>query len=223
MLRCGRRRAGRSAVGELVELATAEHVDWFNIRRLQPAIGGIPPPERDSAYHAQTSPMTRPSSPSAAAPDSAMTGRYRPARQPHRPGRTIPARTGHQRPPQRAQLGPDRPRAGYQPRQGLAPIRPRIPGRRPELAIRPLDEISATSIGWRKGNAHIVRIRGTLQDRLTYIGTSMRANYGQLITDVSHMLFHHCCPSVAEHWKSASESKWKRRSLLLSQVRGSVM
>ena len=39
-----------------VELATAEYVEWFNIKRLHTAIGGIPPAEYEAAYYAQTQP-----------------------------------------------------------------------------------------------------------------------------------------------------------------------
>ena len=39
-----------------VELATAEYVDWFNIRRLHTAIGGVPPAEYEAAYYAQNQP-----------------------------------------------------------------------------------------------------------------------------------------------------------------------
>ena len=52
---------------------------------------------------------------------------------PPRLGRTLPARAGHQRPPERAQLRRDHPRAGHQPGPGAAAVPPRIPGRRPEM------------------------------------------------------------------------------------------
>jgi hypothetical protein len=39
---------------------------------------------------------------------------------------------------QRPQLGPDRPGPGHQPRRGTAPLRPPIPDRRRQVALRPL-------------------------------------------------------------------------------------
>lgn len=42
--------------------------------------------------------------------------------------------------PQRAHLERDRLRAGHQPRRGPSAVRPRIPGRRPEMALRSLAE-----------------------------------------------------------------------------------
>ena len=38
---------------ELVEIATAEWVDWFNHRRLYEYCGDIPPAELETAYYAQ--------------------------------------------------------------------------------------------------------------------------------------------------------------------------
>jgi len=52
--------------------------------------------------------------------------------------RTLPARAGHQRPPEQAHLGRDCPRACHQPRRGPPAVRPRIPGHRPAMALRPL-------------------------------------------------------------------------------------
>ena len=43
--------------------------------------------------------------------------RHHPDRQPHRPGRALPARTRDQRPPQRAHLARHRPGPGHQPRR----------------------------------------------------------------------------------------------------------
>ena len=64
--------------------------------------------------------------------------RRTPDRQPHRPGRALPARTRDQRPPQRAHLARHRPGPGHQPRRGPPAIRPRLPGRRRPLALRHL-------------------------------------------------------------------------------------
>ena len=38
------------------ELAIADYVDWFNTRRPQTAIGGVPPAEYEAAYYAQIQP-----------------------------------------------------------------------------------------------------------------------------------------------------------------------
>jgi putative transposase len=40
-----------------VELATAEWVDWYNTTRIHRSIGGVPPAEYESMYHAQTQPQ----------------------------------------------------------------------------------------------------------------------------------------------------------------------
>ena len=37
-------------------MATAEYMDWFNTRRLHPAIGGVPPAEYEAAYYTQPQP-----------------------------------------------------------------------------------------------------------------------------------------------------------------------
>jgi hypothetical protein len=60
--------------------------------------------------------------------------RERPAGQPHRPGRTLPARARLRRPRKRVQLAPDRPDPLHQPRRSPAVIRPRITGRRHKIA-----------------------------------------------------------------------------------------
>ena len=39
---------------DLVEIATAEWVDWFNHRRLYEYCGDIPPADLETAYYAQT-------------------------------------------------------------------------------------------------------------------------------------------------------------------------
>ena len=36
--------------------ATAEYMEWFNTRRLHPAIGGVPPAEYEAAYYTQPQP-----------------------------------------------------------------------------------------------------------------------------------------------------------------------
>jgi transposase InsO family protein len=49
-----------------VEYATLEWVDWFNHRRILEPIGDIPPAEKETNYHRQTTPakqagLTQPS------------------------------------------------------------------------------------------------------------------------------------------------------------------
>jgi putative transposase len=41
---------------EAVEIATLEHIDWFNNRRLHTEIGDIPPAEKEAMYYAENAP-----------------------------------------------------------------------------------------------------------------------------------------------------------------------
>lgn len=41
-------------IGQLVELATAEWVDWYNHRRLHGEIGHVPPVEYETNYYLAT-------------------------------------------------------------------------------------------------------------------------------------------------------------------------
>jgi putative transposase len=48
------RRAGPWRTLADVELPTGQWIEWYNARRLHPAIGHVPPNEYEATYHAST-------------------------------------------------------------------------------------------------------------------------------------------------------------------------